>query len=305
LVITDAFKHRVKEEIQEVQPTLPDLPDDDIPDDEIIDLMCRRYSKRAEHRAAKKWFKIQMPDDKPFGIMWWGDPHLDSNGTNWPLLKEHAELAKTPGIYSVNIGDTLDNWPHASRLIRLYAHSDTSVETARKLARWFLKASGIRWLVWLLGNHDSWSGHTSTDWLREVGGKSLAMEDWGAKFILACPSHEFRVHASHDFPGHSQWNSLHGPQKKAMLGEEADVYVCGHKHNWAIHREENAERGFTYSIVRARGYKFIDDHADKLGYASQQHGASVLSVFIPQTGRHYNFEHPEDGIRFLKAVRNG
>ena len=304
-LVSDVMQHRVANETKPEAPTLPDLPDDDISDHEIIDLMCRRYSKRAQHQAAKKWFKIQMPDDKPFAIWWWGDPHLDNNGTNWPLLREHAELAKTEGVYSINLGDVLDNWPHASRLIRLYAHSDTSVETARKLARWFLKASGIRWLVWLMGNHDSWGGHTTTDWLREVGGSSVAMEEWGAKFVLACPSYEFKIHASHDFPGHSMWNSLHGAQKKATMGEEADIYACGHKHNWAIHREENAERGFTYSIVRARGYKYIDDHADKLGYAPQQHGASVVSVFIPKTGRHYNFEHPEDGLAYLRAMRRG
>jgi hypothetical protein len=303
-LVTDAMKHRVGNETRPEEPTLPDLPDDDIPDDEIIDLMCRRYSKRAEHKQAKKWFRIEMPSSEPFAIMWWGDPHLDNAGTNWPMLKAHAELASEPGVYSVNIGDTLDNWPHASRLIRLYAHSDTSVETARKLARWFLKGSGIRWLVWLFGNHDAWEGHTSAEWTREVGGKAIAFEEWGAQFVLACPNgQEFRIWAAHDFPGNSMWNPLHGPKKAAAMKEAADVYVCGHRHNWALYREESAERGFSYSLIRTRGYKFIDSHAEKLGHFPQEHGASVLTVFDPATGRHYDFEHPEDGVVFLRALR--
>lgn len=303
-VTSDLSRHRALNELKSPAPTLPDFPDDDIPDDQIIDLMCQRYSKRAEHRASKKWFRIEMPDDRPFAIMWWGDPHLDSNGTNWPLLKVHAELAREDGVYSVNVGDTLDNWPHGSRLVALYAHSDTSVETARKLARWFLKGAGIQWLVWLMGNHDSWPGHTSTDWIREMGGKGVAFEDWGAQFVLSCPNgQEFKIWASHDFPGSSMWNPLHGPKKAASMKEQADVYVCGHRHNWALYREESAERGFSYSLIRTRGYKYLDDHAEKLGHFPQQYGASVMTVFDPASGRHYDFEHPEDGLKFLKAIR--
>lgn len=286
------------------EPKLPDFPDDDIPDEHIIDMMCARYAKRAEHKASKKWFRIEMPDDKPFAVMWWGDPHLDNNGTNWPLLREHAELAKHPNVYSVNIGDTLDNWPNGSRLIRLYADSDTSVATAHKLARWFLKASGINWLVWLFGNHDSWGGATSMEWTREIGGKSIVFEDWGAQFVLCCPNGaEFKIWAAHNFPGNSQWNSLHGAQKAASMREEADVYVCGHTHNWALHKEESAARGFSYSLVRARGYKYLDSYGERLGYPPQQYGASIMTVFVPNRGRHYNFEHPEDGITFLDALR--
>ena len=287
-----------------VEPTLPDFPDDGIPVGEIIDLMCRRYERRAVHRSSKQWFRISMPDDGPFALMWWGDPHLDNNGTNFPLIRQHAVLAQTPHVYSVNIGDTLDNWPHGSRLIKLYADSDQSVGTAQKLARWFIQSAGIRWLVWLQGNHDSWGGHTTTEFLRELVGNRVVLEDWGAKFVLACPNgHEYRVWASHNFPGHSQWNSLHGPQKAASMRDEADIYVCGHTHNWAIHKEENAQRGFTYSLIRARGYKYIDSYGEKLGYPPQQHGASIVTVFVPERGRHYSFEHVEDGLEFLRSLR--
>ena len=36
----------------QAEPKLPDFPDDDIPDEHIIDMMCSRYTKRAEHRAS-------------------------------------------------------------------------------------------------------------------------------------------------------------------------------------------------------------------------------------------------------------
>ena len=51
------------EQAETPEPKLPDFPDDDIAESEIIDLMCRRYEKRAEHKASKKWFRIEMLDD--------------------------------------------------------------------------------------------------------------------------------------------------------------------------------------------------------------------------------------------------
>lgn len=290
---------------EEARPALPNFPEGDLSAPEIIEQLKRRMTLRMAAKEARRWFRIEMPDDLPFAIMWWGDPHLDSNGCNWPLLETHAKIAATePAVYSVNVGDTLDNWPNGSRLIRLYAHSDQSVETAHTLARWFLSEAGIRWLVILLGNHDMWPGHTSAEWMREIAGQRVVMERWGAQFVLACPSgREFRIWAAHNFPGHSMWNPLHGPSRAQKMQDDAQVYVCGHLHNWAIQRTEAAMRGYSFSLIRTRGYKYLDEHAEMLGHAPQEHGASVLTVFDPETGRHVDFEHVEDGVRYLRALR--
>ena len=82
-------------------------------------------------------------------------------------MRDADLMAKTPGVYAVNIGDTTDNW--GGRLIRLYAENDVSRQTERKLARWFLQESGIRWLVWLHGNHDTMDG-AFTSYLEGING---------------------------------------------------------------------------------------------------------------------------------------
>lgn len=294
-------KERRAQEVTE--PVLPVFPDGDIPIDEIRQQLARRFEKRHELAKAKEWFDIRMPN-KPFGLMIWGDPHIDSNGCNWPLLERDVAIARQEGIYSLNIGDTLDNWPNGSRLVALYAHSDQSVETSHKLAKWFLEDSGIHWLVVLLGNHDLWPGHTN---LRHLVKKPLIMEPWGARFTLSCGNQRFKVWAAHDFPGHSMWNTGHGMQKAAHMKEAADLYIAGHTHNWALHQEESASRDFTYWWARARGYKFIDDHADRLGHQPQKEGASILAVFNPNTtsmaGRLMCFSDVEVGAEYLAWLR--
>ena len=259
---------------------LPDFGDDDIATPEIIDHLSERFQKRFEHYKKKQWFPVKVNIKGPIGISFIGDPHVDDNGCNWPLLRHHCELhEKTEGLFAVNIGDTENNW--IGRLMRLYADQDTSRQTAHKLTKWFLRDSGMHWLVWLMGNHDLWGDLSSV--MRAMNIKAVPMEDWQARWRLVFPNkRECRIWTAHNFQGHSMWNSLHGPQKAAHMKSEAHIYACGHTHNWAIHQEESASRDFIYWLVRSRGYKYLDEHAQQLGHMPQQDGASITCIINPE-----------------------
>lgn len=260
--------------------TLPEFPDDDISVEEIRESMVKRFEKRSAHHKAKEWFRIKVNIDGPIGLTFWGDPHVDDDGCNWPLLNHHCELhAKNPALFSVNIGDTINNW--SGRLARLFADQETSNKTARKLARWYLTDSGVRWLAWLMGNHDLWTDFP--EYLRAHNVNRVPMEDWQARFRLTFPKgREVKIWASHDFKGNSMWNSLHSLQKAAHTKSEAHIYAAGHTHNWAIHQEESASRDFTYWLIRSRGYKFIDHFAENLGHMPQSEGASITCIIRPE-----------------------
>lgn len=300
------FQAQLRDARASVEPkvTLPQFPDDDLPVEDLIERMERRYEKRHDAHQARQWFPVKVSVEGPVGILWFGDPHVDDDGCNWPLLRRHVELAKQPGIFGANIGDTTNNW--AGRLARLFANQETSQKTARKLARWFLTESGIDWLLWLLGNHDAWGD--GSDILRLMNAQAIPMEDWQARFRLVFPNgREARIHAAHNFPGNSMWNTLHGPQRAAHTKAEAHLYVAGHTHNWALHQEESASREFTYWLARARGYKHLDSYAENLGHVSQKEGAAILSVFDPDatsmTGFLTCFADPEEGSAFLSWKR--
>ena len=87
-------------------PALPDFGDDDIPIEQIIKGMSDRFRKKQAYTKAREWFDIPMQEDKPIGLCLMGDPHVDDNGCNWPLLIEDCEImANTPGMYCVQMGD--------------------------------------------------------------------------------------------------------------------------------------------------------------------------------------------------------
>lgn len=282
---------------------LPDFPDEDIPIEDIIKTMSRRFEKRHASYAAHTWFPIKIKTDEPIGVLWMGDPHTDDNGCNWPILKRHVEICRdTDGLYAVQIGDVTNNW--IGRLQRLYAEQDTSVSTARRLSEWLMLDAGVDWLVWLMGNHDSWGdGAAILAQMAKRGTKKIICHDWEARFRLVFPNGwEARVFAAHDFKGHSMWNPLHGPMKAGAMGPEADIYVCGHKHNWATFTYENAARGREQHFIRVRGYKFLDDYARRLGIIEQEGGCSMLTVFDPNRKSITTFSDVERGAEFLTAI---
>lgn len=281
----------------------PDLPSSELPPDQLIEQACKRFEGHLTARNARRWMEIKVKSNKPIGVTFMGDPHIDNNGCNWPLLQRDIKiLAETPGMYAVNIGDLTDNW--IGRLIRLYADQEMSKKQAWKLAAWFMNGAGINWLVHILGNHDAWN---DGPYIIKANAKIVPVEDWQSRFQIVFPNGQrIKVHAAHDFPGSSIWNKMHGPQKASMMLEQADIFACGHKHEWAINESENANRDFVYHLIRARGYKFIDSYSDQLGYGSQKFGASITAIIDPTSDgvkRIRCFPDLEEGAEFLTWKR--
>lgn len=288
---------------------LPHFPDEDIPTEELIDLQCRRFETRKASHDAHTWFPVKIKDNKPIGILWFGDPHVDDNGCNWPLLKKHTELCRTvPGLFGANIGDTTNNW--SGRLARLYAEQDSSVKTARKFAKWFMLDSGVRWLVWLIGNHDAWGdgAEVLAQMAKQHGTQKIICHDWEARFRLMFPKgSEIKVFAAHNHAGNSMWNPLHGQVKAAKFSAGIDLVIAGDKHNWGVSQWEMPEQGLAPVMVRVRGYKHMDDYARRLGIQEQEEGQGILTIFDPnaktRAGRIQTFIDVEFGCDILKFMR--
>lgn len=290
----------------EPKPVLPELPDGKLPTEHVLEYLQKHSEKQMEYKDARRWFPIKMPEDRPIGVAFVGDPHLGDSGCNYKLLRRDVDImANTDGMYAVNIGDVANNW--IGTLQRLYGEQESSRATERQLADWFLNESGVSWLVWLMGNHDLWGDFSEV--LRGYNIKKIPMEDWQAQFKLVFPNgRECKIWASHNFRGHSLWNSLHGPQKAAHTKAQADIYAAGHTHNWALHQEESASKRFVYWLARSRGYKFVDEYADRLGHQPQKEGATVCAIIDPHAdtmaGFVQCFADLEKAASYLEWLRN-
>jgi hypothetical protein len=261
----------------------PNLPSGDVPIGDLIEGLTQRSDRLLAAHSARSWFKINVRAKGPFGVAWLGDPHMDSPGCNWRLLRRDIDIIKrTEGLFAANCGDSIDNW--CGRLIALKGKSFVTDEEAWRLVEWLIQEIGeANWLLWLLGNHDSWNG-TEHLWKR-VCKNLIHMADWQARFEIVPPNGRgCKVWAAHSFNGHSMWNPLHGGQRAAKFsGGKANLLIQGHHHEWALFSTENHDSKSIYWLAKARGYKFADDYGEHHGYFPQDGGASIVSVIDPDS----------------------
>lgn len=300
-------KTSLRIEVVEPDFVAPTLPSGKITTAALVRRLADDARLKKDLRDAEKWMKYQMRTNDPIGVVWFGDPHLGTS-TAWDRLEaDIATTVSTPGLFGANIGDTTNNW--TGRLTRMYAEEDISRKSERRLAKWFMADAGITWLLWLMGNHDEWEHGSEILRLMDIHNR-VTMAEWSAKIELVFPNKKtVRINAAHDFPGHSMWNNTHAPARAPrMLGTDADLFICGHRHDWGIQQYELAERGRCPMAIRARGYKVGDPYARAKGYQEAEHGSSILTIFDPTAGpagKVLAFADVQQGARVLSALRGG
>lgn len=287
--------------------SFPEIVDRKEPIAELLARRTKHFERVRAHDDSLNWHKIKINSRKPIGLAFIGDPHLDDDGANWPLLLHHVAILKnTPGMFAVNIGDSTNNW--VGSIARLFGKQETSQQSARQLAEWFLTGAGINWAAILLGNHDAWN--EGGEIIRRMVGKQICspVHDWAAKFELEFPNGErVRINAAHDFKGRSIYSTTHGPLREAIFAQndDADIYACGHIHYFGLQQIE-LPGGRVPWLSRVRGYKEHDEFARTNGFHEGKHGASSLAIIdptAPRSTRVTMFGDLVQGARVLAAMR--
>jgi hypothetical protein len=133
------------------------LPDDDVPIEELIAQRKRKFQHKREHEEASKLIPIRVKMAGAIGLLHFGDPHVDDDGTDLEAIERHTELVRnTEGLFGCSVGDASNNW--VGRLARLYAEQSTSASQAWRLVEWFVNRCD--WLYMIAGNHDCHDAQT-------------------------------------------------------------------------------------------------------------------------------------------------
>ena len=287
-----------REEYQEYSTTpepIEPIPSDDhlFTAEELLDQKAERFSRIANLKTAEKVRTIIIRDPKPIAVCHLGDPHIDDDGCNVGELRRTIETIKrTPGMMAGNVGDTHNNW--VGRLQGLYQEQSTTFDEALQLSKWL--ANSVKWLYWVEGNHDKWRDGSQITKLLLQGSDVLAHAKHEARLELQFPVGDpIRIVARHDFKGHSMWNPTHGSMKESKFDPWGDLFVSGHRHIWAIHREEGRDSKPRTSIL-VRGYKYFDDFAEAKQFHQHEHGESLTTILQPA------HEHPCERVRVYHDV---
>lgn len=284
--------------------TVTSLPDDDIDIDELVEHRIKQFSKKRKHQEATKLIPVKVNIDGVIGILHFGDPHVDDDGTDLDALRRHSDMTHVEGIWGANTGDTTNNW--VGRLARLYAHQSTSADQAWRLAEWFI--SRTRWLYMIGGNHDAWSGSSDPiKWISRQGNTLYQSSE--CRIALRFPNkREVIVNARHDFAGHSQWNPAHGQMKAAQMGMRDHIMVSGHKHTSGYGLIKDPSTGKVCHAIQVASYKIFDSYAKERGFRDQSLSPACMTVINPDLPADHPdmvkvFWDPEQGLEYVKWKR--
>lgn len=261
---------------------VPSPPDSSEP---IEDLLARKRARYQRDQTAEAFYKlvpIKVQDRGPVAVCAIGDPHVDDDRCDIGALERDMRvIGRTDGMYALHVGDITNNW--VGRLGRLYAHQSTTAEDGIRLAQWMFEMAPP--LAVVGGNHDLWNEGMS--WLNfcvKQAGCQL-VQSHGIRLELRFPRGEsVRIHTRHDFPGHSQFNPLHGLRKEHLFGLRDHVNIAGHKHVDSYAAVPSPE-GFVQHMLRVSGYKAHDDYA-KAGNFIEMKMAPACALIIDPQARH-------------------
>jgi len=289
-ITRSTIKHRIESAIvrglidqETLEPTfeIPTLPSELIPTDELVERRKRQFKQKNAYHEARKLIPIRIKLDGPIGICHMGDPHVDDDGTDLELLESIADtINKTPGMYGASVGDMSNNW--VGRLARLYAEQSTSAAEAWQLVEWFV--GKVNWLYLIGGNHDCWSGAGDPiQWMTTH--QQGIYEAFGARMALNFPNgREVRINARHDFKGHSQWNTAHGPSKAVQMGWRDHILTCGHTHVSGYQVLKDPSSGLISHALRIASFKTHDRYAIEKGLPDQNIFNAPVTVIDPEYG---------------------
>ncbi len=283
---------------------IPVLPNRSRSLEELLSARLVESERVIDADEARDLIEIKVNIDGPFGLLIFGDPHVDDPGCAFGLLKKHVELAANhPYIVAGNIGDLANNW--VGRLARLYADQSVTARESWTLVEWLV--TSVNWLFIIAGNHDLWAGSGDpVQWFsKQVG---TLYEGHGVRLALKHPCGAVtRIHARHDFPGHSIWNAMHGPKRELVAGFRDHLIVAGHRH---IGGDEGtvSPDGICAQLVRVSGYKKADTYATALGLKKMPMHPAALAIIDPREkdssrARVWCAPTVELGVKLLDAMR--
>lgn len=270
-------------------PVVSPLPPDETAE-ELVERLCATRERRFARERAKLLRRVVINDPLPIGICHLGDPHLDDDYCDLSMVRRVVDTIRdTPGLYVGTVGDDQNAW--IGRLARLYAYQGTTKAEARKLVEWMFTQLRGSWIYGCRGNHDAWD---EADPLRSLmPTDNFVTGEAEVMFDLVTPRGQQRIWIRHDFPGHSQWNPVHGLTKALrMKRQDVSLAVCGHKHiaALAVESRDNPEVPW-FAALRVAGFKVFDEYATRLGYANGIRGGEAAVTI------HRPWDKGPDGIK--------
>lgn len=276
--------------------------------DQIAELK-RLQSKRNEKSYSQDNAKITIDSNKPIGIVLTSDWHIGSEGTDYETWERHMELIKNePFAFMACLSNTIDNyiWPGGmfSELVDTSEQQEIIKQFAHDYKNKIIAIVGSRC-------HEGWTSDKvglnpneimfreviddGTPWLSKGGVVEVVLNGITYSFGLV---HKARFH--------SALNPTNANKRMMDLRWPVDISAIAHHHVANIEQTTRWEGPYKKDVVLVRTgtYKIKDGYSELEGFGQGQVGGTMVILF-PDTKKIIPFMRIEDGMEYLKLLRNG
>lgn len=255
-------KHRV--DIDDIQPYLNTIAD-----------------RATEKNALQANQGITLPDG-PCAIALFGDQHFGGK-CDYRRLRADADLvATTPNMYVIQGGDLVDNFI-IGRLQAVQKQQATTFDQELRAATWWVDRVAPSMVVWVGGNHESWTRKTSgIDFWRTRLQNCLCLYDpHQIRFTINHCGNTHRVMVRHKWRHGSVFNVTHGIEVGYDRVASFDVGIGFHTHQATLCRPFLRDGQRRYAVLIGT-YKLRDEYARELGFPNTaEGGGSGAFIFLP------------------------
>ena len=271
--------------------------------EQAMERAMEEWTRAVELRRRKQNQSITFKSG-PVCITFLADVHAGGEGVNYERLVSEIEvISQTPGMYTVIVGDLVDQFVLGTLKNKQFS-SRISIEEEWVIVHHVLSILAPKILVSVAGNHDNWSAHLiGVDYFRDVltAVQPNALYDkHDCRFILNVGEASWRLRARHQWRGRSQWNMTQGIEKAAKFDNDFDIGIGGHTHESGVTRMFN-NGGKSGIAVLCGSYKEIDDYAEFLGVPSANAGTAMPLIFL-NSGSVIVFENVHDAAEYMALI---
>ena len=248
---------------------------------------------------------LRVDSQKPFGILFSSDEHLDDTGTDLQWLENMARLVSdTDGLYAGLHGDLRNNFI-IPQLLSTILKSRYTPASQMEFVDIFVEMFGGKVLYLVAGNHDNWeAGKTGIDTLAKLASDGGIIYDTDQLVItLKCEAVDYKIGVRHKGRFNSSYNATHGPKQWLRMGlvpSDTDLVIGGHYHNPALERFLWNDRWRV--AIQTGSAKISDDYPVKIGVAPGGPMAPLV-IFRPDRRRMIPFENHHEGAEYLTYLR--
>lgn len=247
---------------------------------------------------------LQIKDNKPIGIVFWGDWHIGSKGTDHLQWKKDVELiSQLEGFYYIGMGD-YGNFAINDKNQGEHFDEILKPEQQILMTNWAFEKTKKQALGLIRGCHpDRIYTNTGTDIVDEYCSIADCANLWhGAEINLIVGETDYRLRVRHKAPGESPINTTSAQRKQLETHGEADIVALAHLHYPDVEQRPIMGRSDVV-LLRSGTYKVQDEFGQKLNGYKGTYGVPMV-VLYPKEKIMVPFIDFNAGIKFLLNERN-